>query len=877
MKLMPRIIFALFIAQLAALSSAQAQVCGTLTSCPSASVVNDADLLYLVQDGVSKKVTASILLGSAPAASLEIGATITGGTDKLVLFQNETALDQNANFSFNIATGVLASPALAISGNVVTGGIVAFGDTTSSSPSLRRSSAKLQVRLADNSGYAGLEAANLALGGATLGSFTLAVTGTSTFNGPISQTIPDSNQNLVIGTGALPSPTGAGGASNNVALGQGGVLAACVTCDSTVAIGFEAGQSWIDGRSSTFVGHVAGQWAIGGSSNTFIGAFSGRGGSGVAASPALTGVDNTCLGEASCINIHGTASFNTAIGFNAAYGLATGSANTLYGQGAGQSLVDTDGNVVIGQNAYQFGMGSNNVIIGRSAGVGTSPSTTVTSVSSAGTATLFFTDTTIYHVGDTVFLCCAQVGSTIVSVNPNVSITISTLLFGDVPVGASVYDIAVPHTGSNAVIIGYNAASSIQGTVATTAVGVNALQNLTTGSNNAAFGRGTLTAITTQTSNSAFGLFAGANVTSVNNTFMGSGAGEGSTGSPNTGGSNSSFGKDTLLNIAGAASSNTAVGATTSTAITTASQTTAVGAQALKAHLTGTGSVAMGFQSLDADASGTGNIGVGYQTGSAIVSGSFNLIMGYSVASVTLSTGSNNIIMGTAANCDADASSTASQFKVCSTTGSTPLMKGNLLAASLSLTVNGSFTLPSSNALSSSTFLISGAPITGGTSTTTKPLALIETAGATTTIWNTAGTMLGVNAPSAFAGDLLSVWLNGVARFSVSSAGVVTISSNVVAGAGSSYQWSGRSLVSSPADGEMNVTNNAATAGVGFDFATDAVLKIRTTAQTGYATIDALGYKAGGVAGISAVCSVAPTGVTYTGGIVTALVGGTCV
>ena len=49
---------------------------------------------------------------------------------------------------------------------------------------------------------------------------------------------------------------------------------------------------------------------------------------------------------------------------------------------------------------------------------------------------------------------------------------------------------------------------------------------------------------------------------------------------------------------------------------------------------------------------------------------------------------------------------------------------------------------------------LTGTWFTGGTSTTTKPQFLIEPAGTTSTSWNTAGTGLGVNAPSGFGGDL---------------------------------------------------------------------------------------------------------------------------
>jgi len=48
-----------------------------------------------------------------------------------------------------------------------------------------------------------------------------------------------------------------------------------------------------------------------------------------------------------------------------------------------------------------------------------------------------------------------------------------------------------------------------------------------------------------------------------------------------------------------------------------------------------------------------------------------------------------------------------------------------------------------------------------GTGTTTKPLFLIEPTGTTSTGWNTAGTMLGVNAASGFGGNLLDFQVNG--------------------------------------------------------------------------------------------------------------------
>ncbi len=83
------------------------------------------------------------------------------------------------------------------------------------------------------------------------------------------------------------------------------------------------------------------------------------------------------------------------------------------------------------------------------------------------------------------------------------------------------------------------------------------------------------------------------------------------------------------------------------------------------------------------------------------------------------------------------------------------------------------------------------------------------------------------------------------------------------------FFWTGRSILGAPANGQMNLTNNAATAGVGLDFSTDAVLLLRTRAQSAYATLDVLGLKASGTAGAnfgpSAVASL-----TIVNGVVTA-------
>ena len=78
------------------------------------------------------------------------------------------------------------------------------------------------------------------------------------------------------------------------------------------------------------------------------------------------------------------------------------------------------------------------------------------------------------------------------------------------------------------------------------------------------------------------------------------------------------------------------------------------------------------------------------------------------------------------------------------------------------------------------------------------------------------------------------------------TAGNITASGYVSVGSAEVLAWSSRSKLNSPADGQVNILVAAETAGVGLDFATDAVLKVRTRAQTGYATVDALAYNASG-------------------------------
>ena len=115
----------------------------------------------------------------------------------------------------------------------------------------------------------------------------------------------------------------------------------------------------------------------------------------------------------------------------------------------------------------------------------------------------------------------------------------------------------------------------------------------------------------------------------------------------------------------------------------------------------------------------------------------------------------------------------------------------------------------------------------------------------------------------------------------VTQAGVVTALTNFECvqfnasgsgsiGATSTLQWVSSTRLTGVSDGKIIIQNDGLTAGVGIDVTTDAVLKLRTRAHTGYATLDCLGLKASGAAGASFGPGL-PTSITVVNGIVTAI------
>jgi hypothetical protein len=103
----------------------------------------------------------------------------------------------------------------------------------------------------------------------------------------------------------------------------------------------------------------------------------------------------------------------------------------------------------------------------------------------------------------------------------------------------------------------------------------------------------------------------------------------------------------------------------------------------------------------------------------------------------------------------------------------TPIIR-SLDGSAVATLLAGRWTYGASSALSTPTAIYTGSPIaTGGSGTTTWPMILMQPTGTTTTTWSTAGTELGINAASGFAGNLFDFQSNGTSRLSLSAGGTL--------------------------------------------------------------------------------------------------------
>lgn len=114
-------------------------------------------------------------------------------------------------------------------------------------------------------------------------------------------------------------------------------------------------------------------------------------------------------------------------------------------------------------------------------------------------------------------------------------------------------------------------------------------------------------------------------------------------------------------------------------------------------------------------------------------------------------------------------------------------------------------------ATSAPAWVFTGAPFAGN-GTTSMPLLDINVSGSTArTGQNTSGTLFGMNAADAFGGYLMDLSKGGTSKFIVGNDGSATAVGSFTTGAGSFMTFSGRTLWTSPVDGEIMFQNAAQT------------------------------------------------------------------
>lgn len=267
-----------------------------------------------------------------------------------------------------------------------------------------------------------------------------------------------------------------------------------------------------------------------------------------------------------------------------------------------------------------------------------------------------------------------------------------------------------------------------------------------------------------------------------------------------------------------------------------------------------------------------------------------------SLTAATAATG--GLLYGTQSGADRKFTLTAagsSLFEAADAAAQRTLLSCPGLAVANIFSVNGAASTPAA--------LFNGTIFTGGTATTTKPHFLIEPAGTTSAGWNTAGTLLGLNAPSGFTGALWSTQVAGVAIAELFGAsGVPTLKmygygTNIqiydsvggyLRGEFTAGMWIGDKFQvndgtvgictvastylglslssSSPVNWSSGATFYTGAFDTGLNRGSAGVVKV-TNGRSGYGAIDASGFSVSGVAGTNFSGPV--SNITVVNGIVT--------
>jgi len=358
----------------------------------------------------------------------------------------------------------------------------------------------------------------------------------------------------------------------------------------------------------------------------------------------ISGLENVFVGDRSGGNIT-VGNFNVAVGHNAC-GIGAGttlnvSSMTCLGTDAGRNIASGAGSsLLVGTSAAQNLSGTANAVVGNNAGSNLTSGTqnTILGPAAGGVITTGF-------------------GNVFVGYNSQAS-------------GSGVYNSVIiggagsggqrgAAGGSESVIVGQQAGSTLLTGIGNNVVGSNAMQNVTSGVRNNVMGRNALQNATAQAS------------------------------------WNVVVGDSAMQNYAG----NNNNQSVANTAIGTASAVGGSGA-------TFTGSTTIGAFSGNAQTSASNNTLLGINAGLLVTTGGTNTVVGANVGSTTLTTGSGNILIGTSSAVTTPAAATSNYLRV-----------GTLIADMTAPTIGSGFgTSPSvSNGVSNAAFTVTVG--TGGTAT----------------------------------------------------------------------------------------------------------------------------------------------------------------
>lgn len=161
---------------------------------------------------------------------------------------------------------------------------------------------------------------------------------------------------------------------------------------------------------------------------------------------------------------------------------------------------------------------------------------------------------------------------------------------------------------------------------------------------------------------------------------------------------NTCLGNDAGRDITGNIAGNTLIGQ--GAGVKTASNNnTIIGQNAGPVYASSGGAVYIGQAAGLLSTGGAGNVIIGNNAGSTLTTGAENVIIGFGVASTTLQTGSFNIVIGIANNCDTAASNTSGSIRICSTGGLTWAMSGGATPSTSITSIAGGFQIGSTTNL----------------------------------------------------------------------------------------------------------------------------------------------------------------------------------